>query len=227
MEKNRLKKLHLGNIIKRVAKIKGVATKDIAVALNRSKLNASKILWQDDLDIEDVIHVSYLLEYNILFFIVNDYLLHLAKYGDDRETEICLFKVDMNSRKIYCNEYESNTNYLNNIKIGEYIKAVAHHKNWSGREVANRLSCSAAMVSYLYQSKSLKVKKLIEISENFRYDFITNVYLNKINISNSLHFLDGCVITVNKSNIQVIDPTNNTCMLYYQQIDAKKLKPEK
>jgi len=227
MVKTRLKKLHLGNIIKKVAKTKGVATKDIAVALSRSKLNASKILWHDDLDIEDLIHLSYLLEYNFLFFIVNDYLLHLTHAGKDRETEICLFKVDMNNRKIYCNEYESNTNYLKDIKIGEYLKAIAHQKNWCGQEVANRLNCTAANVSYLYQSKSLKVKKLIEISEVFQYDFISNVYLDKINISNSLHFLAGCVINVNKNNIQIIDPIHNTCLLYYRQIDAKKLKPEK
>jgi len=227
MEKKRLKKLHLGKLIKRVAKNKGVATKDIAVAFNRSKLNASKILWHDDLNIEDVIRVSYLLEYNFLFFIVNDYLLHLTPTSSDRGTEICLFKVDMNSRKIYCNEYEINTNYLKDIKIGEYIKAIAHHKNWCGQEVANRLNCTAANVSYLYKSKSLKVKKLIEISEVFQYDFISNVYLDKINISNSLHFLAGCVINVNKNNIQVIDPINNTCLLYYRQIYAKKLILEK
>ncbi|MDR0206026.1 MAG: hypothetical protein LBI45_02045 [Bacteroidales bacterium] len=227
MRKTRLRKLHLGDMIKRVANIKGVATKDIAAALNRSTSNASKILWHDDLDIEDIIRISCLLKYNFLFFIVNDYLLHIAKPDDDRETETCLLKVDMNSRKIYCNEYESNINYIKNIWIGKYIQATAHNKNWCGREVANRLKCIAAMVSYLYQSKSLKVKKLIEISEAFQYDFISNVYLFRINISNSLNFLDECVIDVSKNKIQILDPINNTCMEYYRQNDAKKLILEK
>ena len=217
MKKKNLKDLHVGKIIKEIAFKRGISSKSIACAINRSQQNADKIFWMDDMDIEDIIRISYLLEHNILFFIVNDFLSHCSYIDAHIETETCLLKVDMKNRCVVVNESTSNCNFLKDIHIGKHILKVANKNNWSGKDVAKLLHCTPSMVSYLFRCKSLKIKKLIQISEALHYDFISNEYLSKITIANSLNFLEDCMIIVNRNKIQIINSIDNSCMLFFRR----------
>jgi transcriptional regulator with XRE-family HTH domain len=215
------KEFKIGEIIKSMVLKKGISSKAVAQMISRSVLNADKIYRMVDMDIEDIIRISYLLEYNILHFLVTDYLPHLSNSIEHIETEPCLLKVDINKRCIICNESVTNCNFLADTHIGEHIKKVANKNNWNGIEVAALLHCTPSMVSHLYRCKSLKVKKIMQISEAFQYDFISNLYLPQIIIANSLNFLEDCTITVCRQNIRITNPSSNICMLFSYQNNAK------
>jgi len=221
MNKLKLEQLHVGKIIKKIASVKKISSKEIAGVINRSQLNANKIFWHDDMDIEDIIHISYLLRYNILFFVVNEYLPHLTTEDTYCETETLLIKIDMKSRTVFYNDFETNINFLKNFHIGNHIKKVAIENKWKNKDVAKLLGCSISDVSYLYQCKSLKLKKLLQISAAFQFNFFSVGYLNYINIANSLNFMDDCVLLVNRKKIQIINLADNRCLLNYQLNNAK------
>ena len=73
-----LKDLHIGKIIKKIASQKGVPPQDLATVINRYQQNANKIFCINDMDVEDLVNISYLLGYNILEYISRKYLPHLS-----------------------------------------------------------------------------------------------------------------------------------------------------
>jgi len=220
-KKDYLSELHLGKIIKEVALQKKVSSKILALEINYNSRNADKIFQMKNMDVEKVIKISYLLEYNFLFFLAKEYLPHLSYTDMQIENETCLINVDINNKFITINNPTSDCGFLKALHLGNYIKEIAKNRKYRVCDVAKLLDCSPNMVSYLYKCKSLSVKKIIHISEVFQYDFITNVYLSKIFIPNSLFFLENCIITVNRKNIRIINTTDNTCMLYLYRIDTK------
>jgi plasmid maintenance system antidote protein VapI len=64
-----LPELHIGKIIKEIALQKGVASKQIAAVIHYDAHNAEKIFKMNDMTIDNVVRISYLLKYNILDFI--------------------------------------------------------------------------------------------------------------------------------------------------------------
>jgi len=217
----KLEQLHIGKIIKKIASVKKISSKEIADIINRSQQNANKIFWHDDMVIEDIIRISYLLKFNILFFIINEFLPHLITEDTYCAKDTLLLKIDMKSRTVIYNDFESNINYLKNIHIGNHIKKVAIENKWKNKDVAKLLCCSISDVSYLYQCKSLKIKKLLQISAAFQFNFFSVDYLNYISIGNSLNFIDDCVLLVNRKKIQIINLADNKCLLNYQLDNAK------
>ena len=95
-----LKDLHIGEIIKEIAQQKDVSSKQIAEVICRYQQNANKIFRLEDMDIKDVVRISYLFEYNILAPLIDQYLAHLPVNAAITETESCLFKIDMKNRRI-------------------------------------------------------------------------------------------------------------------------------
>ena len=75
--KDFLQDLHIGKMIKGVALQKKVASNKIAYAINRYQNNADKIYNLDDMDADDVVRISYVLEHNLLEDISHKYLAHL------------------------------------------------------------------------------------------------------------------------------------------------------
>jgi len=219
---NFINHFHIGKVIKEVARQKGISTKKIAAVMNHDPNNADKIFLHDDMDTDDIIRISYLLEYNILFWLVLKYLPHLSFTNNDIDTDTCLLKIDMKNKRVSCKESNKDCSFIKQIHIGEQIKKMAYAKNWCGTKVAKQLQCTPATVSYLYQSKSLKIKKLLQISEVFQYDFISHIYLPEMVIPNSLKFLENCTILVNRQNIRILNPDDNSCLLFFLSNECKK-----
>ncbi|MDR0206543.1 MAG: hypothetical protein LBI45_04725 [Bacteroidales bacterium] len=164
-------KLRIGSMIKREAKKKEISSKYIAEKLSSYRQNSDKIFRMDDINIEDLIRISFLLKYNFLHYIVKDYISHLS------------FSVtDLESSHFLVNNNNGNCEFLSQILIGEKIKEVADNNNWNKQKVAEILNCTPTIVSYLFKRKSVKVKKLLEVSDAFQYDFISNVYLSEMSI---------------------------------------------
>jgi len=175
-----LNELHIGKIIKKIAQSKGISSKRIAATLNSYKQNSDQLFCKDDMNIDDLIRISYLLEYNVLYVIVKEYLPHLSFSIQTLWPETYLKKIDIKSNDLLCGKSKDDCDFLCQILIGEEIKKVADINNWNRQEVAEKIRSTSATVLYLYTRKSIKLKKLIQISESFQYDFISYVYLSKI-----------------------------------------------
>jgi transcriptional regulator with XRE-family HTH domain len=203
IHKKFLKDLHIGELIKKVALEKGITSGQIANAANRSKSNASKIFRMDDMDINEVILISYRLEFCILYFIVKEYMAHLPFIAYDAKNDYCLLKADMKKNHISTYNAFNNCDFLKEINIGKQIREVMKQNHWNEDYLATRLGCTQGMVSQLLRNKSLKVKKLIEISDILQYDFISRVYLSQIMIAPDLNFLEHCIISVSRQEVNI------------------------
>ncbi|MCL2246088.1 MAG: hypothetical protein FWC10_03130 [Lentimicrobiaceae bacterium] len=78
---------------------------------------ADKIFRLEDMDIEDIVHISYLLEYNILDYLVKKYLSHLPSNTNIIDTESCLLKIDMRTQRVINYNILYNCDFLKNILI--------------------------------------------------------------------------------------------------------------
>jgi hypothetical protein len=94
---------------------------------------------------------------------------------------------------------------------------VAEKNRWNEQEMAKKLCCTQSMVSYIYQSKCLKVKILIKISNALQYHFIAAVYLSQMTVVFSLNMEDGCVISLNPLQISLKNPNDKTFSVIFQQ----------
>jgi transcriptional regulator with XRE-family HTH domain len=215
MKKDSLKDIHIGKIIKEIAFKKGISSKQIANAINRSESNSTKIFEKDDMNVEDIIIISYLLEYCILYFVVNEYLFHFQFIDHDIKKDYCLLKVDMVKNHITTYNVLNDCSFLKETHIGKHIRKVVKQKKWREHEVAKRLDCTQGMVSQLFQKKSLNVKKLIQISNALQYDFISRIYLSQIVIATSLNFLDDCIITVSQQQINITCSKDKTKLMQF------------
>ena len=59
---------HIGKIIKRIVSQKHISSMNLTEAIHRYQKNADKIYKLEDMDVEDVIQISYMLKYNICRF---------------------------------------------------------------------------------------------------------------------------------------------------------------
>ena len=76
-QNNFLEDLHIGEIIKEIAQQKNITSVKIATAINRYQQNSNKIFKLNDMNVEDVIILSFFLGINILNIIAKKYLAHL------------------------------------------------------------------------------------------------------------------------------------------------------
>jgi transcriptional regulator with XRE-family HTH domain len=217
-----LKDLHIGKIIKEIAQQKGVSSKQIAAVIRRYETNADKIFRLEDMDIEDIVHISYLLEYNILDYLVKKYLSHLPANTNIIDTESCLLKIDMRTQRVINYNILYNCDFLKEIDIGQHIRKVAKHNSWSELDAAKRLNCSQGTISNLYKSKSLKLKPLILISNALQFNFIAELYLPQIMIIPSHHKFDNCMIILNNQQVTLVNPIDRNILMAFQRNDDKK-----
>jgi len=217
-----LKDLHIGKIIKEIALQKGISSKKIADAIRRDQHNADKIFKMNDMDIEDIIRISYLLKCNILDFIAKKYLSHITCTNYPVDTKSCLLKIDMRSHTVTVYDDFNHSDFFKNIHIGRHIWEVAKKKEWSGGDLANKLHCSRGLISILYRSRSLKVKTLIQISDALQYHFIAEIYLSQMIMGAFLDTLDNCIISFNPHQIRILNANDKSILMVFQQNDDKK-----
>jgi len=191
-----LTNLHIGNIIKKIALNKGISSKKIAETLCRYEQNADKIYGLEDMDVEDVVQISYLLEYNFLKAISDEYLSHLPPVETQSEQGSYHLEFDMQIGYATVHGNIGKRDFLQNINIGQNIKNIAEKKGLNQQDMANQLGCSQTTVSFLYKETSLKVKKIIRISNVLEHNIIAEVYLSKMFIVSSLSMFTSCTTTI-------------------------------
>jgi hypothetical protein len=196
-----LDNLHIGNMIKEIAHQKHVPAKEIAALIRRYEKNAGKIYGLDDMDVEDVILISYLLEYNFLKVISEKYLSHLPPVETKSEQENYHLNLDMQIG--YGNT--GNSDFLREIHIGKHIKKFAEKKGWNQHYVAKLLNCSQTTVSFLYKYRSLKIKEIVRISNTFNHNLIAEVYLSGMFIISHLDMFTCCTTTVSSQQTFIGD----------------------
>jgi hypothetical protein len=210
-------KLHIGSMIKEIALQKDVSPKELADVILCYQKNPGKIYDLDDMDTENVILISYLLNYNFLKIISKKYLSHLSfienssdeeKYYMELDTETGHFKIigDIRTRDA-----------LQKIHIGQHIKAFALKNKWKEDTVAVLLNCSQSTVSDLYAHKSLKVKKLIEVSNALNHNFIADVYLDRMFILSSPDRFSRCIFTITPQWVRIENPDDKDFLMVFHK----------
>jgi len=174
------------------------------------------------MDIEDIVRISYLLEYNILEDISKKHLSHLPHNTYINNEETSMLKIDMRTLRIYTCESAQNYDFLKDITIGREIRKIAEQKGWSEKDIANKLQKSQSTISDLYRSKSIKIKSLIIISDIFNYHFIAEVYLSQMMIVFSTDKFDDCIISINPQQIRIFSPNDKSFLMVFQRNDDKK-----
>jgi len=218
-----LQDLHIGKIIKEIAVQKRVSSKELAAIIKLYQNNADKIYHLDDMDVEDIVHISYLLQYNILEIIAKKYLSHLPYNATLVDTESYLLKIDMRTQRIFtCDDLFNKSNFLGSTYIGQEIRKFAKKKGWNEMDMSKLLQLSQSSISDLYMCKSLKIKKLIRISNILQYHFIAEVYLSQMNLASSQNNFDGCIIILNSQKISIMNPNDKTILMVFQRNDDKK-----
>jgi len=214
--------LHIGKFIKEIAYQNGVSSQNIADAICRYQKNASRIFKLNDMDVEDVIRISYLLKYNILNVIAKKYLSHIHHSSNFTSSEPYFLRIDMRNRCVVSYETSNNYGFLKNIKIGQHVREIASIKGLQGQDVAKKLQCSHGTITNLYKSKSLKVKTLIKVSEVLQYNFIAELYLSQMAIVPSLDKFDDCVISLGTQQITILNTMDKNSLMVFLRTDDKK-----
>jgi transcriptional regulator with XRE-family HTH domain len=219
-----LKNLHIGKIVKEIAQRKGISSKQIAAIIHYGHNNADKIFKMEDMNINDVVTISYLLKYNILDLIAQKYLSHLPLQNYVYDEESFLFKVDMRTQRITSYETFNNCDFLKNINLGEHVRKIAEEKGYTEQDMAKRLHCAQSTICHLYKRESLKIKTIITISNLLGYHFIAELYLFQMVILSSMDLFDDCMIAITSQQVRIFSPNSNNLLMIFQKNDTKKKK---
>ena len=217
--------LHIGRMIKEIVKQKNVpvTAQMIADLILKYQSNAHKIYDLDDMDCNDIVKISYLLGNNILDFLSKKYLSHLPFPNCEITVESRLMKFDLKKKKIMIYEPFAGYDFLSEVEIGQIIRKVAENKGWDETEMAKQLDCYQSNVSYLYKQTSLKVKKMIWLSEVLNHNLIAEAYLSRMTVVSSLNLVDGCIIALHPlPQVYIKNPNDETFSMVFRERNGKK-----
>jgi len=206
---------HIGRIIKRIASQKNISSVKLIEAIHRYQNNADKIYKLEDMDVEDVIQISYMLKYNILEWLSKKYLSHLPNLRTGLEQKIYSLTLDMRTKKFTITKNTENCNFLKEVHFGDHIRKMAEKNGWSSKYLEMKLNYAQSTISDLFNRKSLKVKKLFRISGLLRYNLVEDVYLSKMCIVPYHHF-DECMITLTDQQICITNPNDSNFLMIYR-----------
>jgi len=209
-------------MIKEIALNKGISAKKLAEILLRYQQNPDKIYLLDDMDTEEIVKISYLLEYNFLKVISEKYLSHLLSVEANEKQEIFYFKLDIQINEMTFYGNIKNCDFLQKVDVGQSIKKIAEKNRQDQQCMAKLLDCSQSRVSELYKSKSLKVKKLIQISKTLKHNFIEDVYLSRMLIFSSPNIFAHCTIIATSQKVRIENPDDKTFLMTYLRKDDEK-----
>ncbi|MDR0363883.1 MAG: hypothetical protein LBH92_02550 [Bacteroidales bacterium] len=217
-----LNDLHIGNMIKEIASNKNIPSKKIAETLLRYQQNANKIYGLADMSAEDVVLISYLLQYNFLKIISEKYLSNLPIIEEISNEEKYYMELDVQTGRIEIIGDIGKKKVLQKIHIGRHIKAVANKNKWNMQYMAKLLNHSQSYISYLYRQKSLKIKKLIQISNILNHNFIAEAYLNRMFIISSSDKSSSATIIKIPQEVRIKNPDDNNFVAIFRLQDNEK-----
>jgi len=213
-----LKDLHIGSMIKEIARQRGVSVKTLSDLILRYQQNTGKLYLLDDMNSEDVVKILCLLEYNFLHVISEKYLPHLPFPDCVISSESRFMKFDLENKKVMIYDPASNYDFLNDVDIGSLIRKVAKKRGCNEQDMAKQLDFYQSNISYLYQQKSLKVKPLIRISNVLKHNLIAEAYLSQMAIVSSLNMVDGCIIALHPlPQVFIKNPDDETFSVIFKQ----------
>ena len=220
-----LKDLHIGKMIREIASQKQTSSKRLAEVLNRyTSKNADKIYNLQDMYIDDVVQISYVIEYNILEDISETYLSHLPSTEIVLDQESYSLTLDMQTQLFTINKNAGNCDFLSDIHPGQYIKEMVQKKGWTTNTLMKRLNCSQSSVSRLYQSVSIKIKRLIQLSNVFRHNLIADLYLSRMILVPTFELFDRSIVTINPQQIRIENIADKSVLMVYNRQNSKKRK---
>ena len=208
-----LKDFHIGKMIKEIARRKEISSGKLSATIHRYQQNAEKIFKLKDMHVDDVIRISYTLEYNLLEALSDIYLSRFQFTEYKRRSESYI-EFDTQTRTFTIKENSGNSNFLEDIHIGEHIKKIAIKKGWKAHDLAKRLNCAQSSISYLYTCKTLKIRTLINISIALRSHLIAEVYLVRMNITPAFLDLDGFII-LNEQPVRIVKTSDTTFSIVF------------
>ena len=217
-----LKDLHIGRIIKEIALQQGISSRKLAQAIHRYQENADKIYKLEDMDIGDVIRISHTLEYHILEMLSEDYLSHLPFIESLPEHESYSLTMDMRTKRFTIEKNSGTYDFLRDIHIGQHIRNLAEKNGWTTKHMAKRLYCAPNTICDLYGSKSMKMKKLFQISNALEHHLIAEVYLSRMCIVPASTLFDRYTITIHEQKICIQTPEDTTFSKIFQRQDDGK-----
>ena len=219
---------HIGDMIKHIAIYSGITPQQMADKTGRyqEEYNTNKIYQMEDMDVEDVVKLSFLLEYPILEELCQKYLSHLPINSNlsVHEEEEYAITFDFQTMQYTVQGNPGNSDFLKDTHLGQYIEELAKENRWSEQDVANLLQYTQGMVSDLYRRKSEKVKKLFSISEALHHHLVYDLYLSRMVIAPSLASFNHSVITISGRNIHVGNPNDKTFSILFQPQDDETPK---
>jgi transcriptional regulator with XRE-family HTH domain len=207
---------HIGKIIKGMVSQKHISSASLIEAIHRYQKNADKIYKLEDMDVEDVIQISYALKYNILEELSQKYLSHLPHAETGLEQEKYSLTLDMQTKKFTVTGNTGNCDFLRELHFGDRLRKVTEKNGWSSKYLETKLNCSQSTISDLFKSKSLKVKKLFRISDLLRYNLVEDVHLSKMCIVPYLYF-DECIITLTDQQVRITKSKDNSFSMNYRR----------
>ena len=187
---------HVGRWIEAEARNKNIPPRKVAEVISRYQHNEEKIFQRDDMDVEDVVKISYLLEYHFLEKFSNRFLSHLPRIKSKLALERHTITFNFKTRSYDLHGNTGSWDFLNVIHFGPHIKKLAEQNGWGQKEVADGLKCKQSTVSDLYRKKSIKVKKMVELSNFFQRNLISELYLSQMMLVPPLKLFDQSTIMV-------------------------------
>jgi len=211
-------------MIKEIAFNKRIPAKEIAKTMDaRYQRNPAQIYQLRDIDVGDVVRISYLLRYHLLKVISDRYLSEIPLVEIDSEKEVFYFKLDIYMEDLTFYGNIKNCDFLQRIHIGKHIRKFAEKRGWSQKYTAEeKLKCSQSSVSDLYGSERLTVGKLIQVSKLLKHNFIADVYLSRMLIFSSPDTFANCTITVTSQKVRIENPDDKTFLMTFRRQDSEK-----
>ena len=215
-----LKGLHIGSMIRKIAFQKNISAQKLAETIGRYENNAAKIYQKTDMDTEEAIHISDVLEHNLLEMISCHYLSHLPFFGLKQESHFILF--DKYTGRYTIKGNAGNRDFLHKVNIGEHIKEIVEKKGWIQQEMGKRSGLPQSHINRLYQSTKMNVKKLIRISIALNHNLLAEVYLSRMCIVPFRYKLDDCTIRINEQEVRIENPVDSTFLMEYVRLKSDK-----
>ena len=224
MERNDfLNDLNIGKMIEEIALQKKIRANKLVPLLNgRYCQNGNKIYASKDMDVEDVVEISYLIEYNLLDVISDKYLSHIACATDHKKRKLFTIKMDIQTKSFNFYVNGSNCDFLDDVHIGKYLKDWMNKNGWPKSCLAKKLGCAPSLINYYYSQKRLRIKTLITLSMALNHNLIAAVYLSQMRIAPSLDQFNDCIITITDQEVRITNPNDDAFLWLYKRQDNEK-----
>jgi len=211
-----LNDFHFGHLIEEESEKKKISPKQLSDAISRYQNNETKIFKLNDLNAEDAVRLSYVLEYNLLEKFSKTFLSHLPPIKSKLTPEKHSITFNLKARTYDLHANTGNCDFLSSVNFGRFLKALSKQKGWNEIQVAEQLNISQSTVSYLYLRKSIKAKKMVQISNAFQHNLIAELYLSQMMLIHPLKIFDQTKIKVIDDHICLSKPNDKNFPLIFK-----------